>query len=569
MARMYPDWLDSELEEKIPITQDGCDGERKLYKELRKLPKDWKVIYDRTLSDGHGENQIDFLVFVPEMGVVNVDAKGGSSNPDEGYHLVKGTIYLGKDKKRPFDQARGAINRFSDKVYDHLGLPKWNSLTNQQNLWGAYGSLVVFTNKDLIIPNEHWTAYMGATDLYTPGKLKERIIAQLERHDKHEEGFAAFRKYMRQILGSWTVDDEGRYVSREFVDDDEKSESALSVPQAEILSQIEKAETCVVHVQGSAGTGKTILACRIARDFIKDGLRSLYVCYNETLALYLRSVARNNGIVITTYHTLGKNVLGDANLAVWRNGCFDREATFKNTEEAILNFRGKKFDCIVVDEAQDIVASGSCNELLSLRGLMKRNAKMVVFSDKGQSLYSTDWEIDEKSLSPDSPVATKPLTCNYRNKRLVFEHFKQYNLTETDVYCLQKGGVADTSYTRINDVILECINAGHKARDIVILANKWERLPQLTSLNILGLTVNLKLGCTSSHKRDDTIMERWFNSNEIESQFILMTTIHQFKGLESNIVILLDDGSLTDEERYVGESRAKYKLYIVGKPAEA
>ena len=54
MARMYPDWLDSELEEKIPITQDGCDGERKLYKELRKLPKDWKVIYDRTLSDGHG-----------------------------------------------------------------------------------------------------------------------------------------------------------------------------------------------------------------------------------------------------------------------------------------------------------------------------------------------------------------------------------------------------------------------------------------------------------------------------------------------------------------------------------
>ena len=564
MAKMFPDWADAELNDKIPLTQDGCDGERKLYKELRKLPNDWQVIYDRTLSDGHGECQIDFLVFVPGMGVVNVDAKGGPPGPHEGYHLRDGAIYLGEQKKRPFDQARRAIRMFSTRVCQLLGLSERNGRDEGDNLWGSYGSLVVFTNKDLIIPNENdKTSYMGATDLYTPGRLQERIIAQLRSHPRCEDGFAAFRVHMRGILARWTVNDEGRYVTREFVEADDRSEAALSVEQARILHQIERIEAGVVHVKGSAGTGKTILASRIARDFVRRGLRALYVCYNETLALYLRNCGRNNGIVVTTYHTLGRNVLHNANLAVWNNGQFDRAATFVNIKNAIINYHREKFDCIIVDEAQDIAASGCRNELLSLRGLMKRAGKMVVFSDKGQSLYSTEWEIDEDSLSPDNPVKSMTLDCNFRNRRLVFDHFAQYNLTETDVFCLQDGGVADTNYTCLDDVVQRCINNGHQARDIVVLASKWNLLPQTRSINVNGCMVNMRLGCDRTYHRDDEIMKRWFRVDEASARFILMTTIHQFKGLESNIVVLIDDGTLTDEERYVGESRAKYELYVV------
>ena len=570
MARMFPDWADAELEEKIPITQDGYDGERKLYKELRKLPKDWQVLYDRTLSDGQGENQIDFLVFVPGMGVVNVDAKGGSARPGEGYHIVDGLIYLGELRKRPFDQARGAINRFSRRVYQLLGLSEWNSRENKPNVWGEYGSLVAFTNKDLDITNEDdKTSYIGATDLYTKGMLEQRIIAQLKRRKGCEEGFSAFRRYMHEILARWTVNDEGRFVTREFAEADADSEKALNYEQAWVLNQIEKEDAGVVHIKGSAGTGKTILACRVARDFIKRGLRALYVCYNETLALSLRGDAHNGGIIITTYHTLGKNVIGNTNLTVWRGDHFDREATFEKTEAAIIQYTGKKFDCIVVDEAQDISASGLHNELLSLRGLMKRSGKMVVFSDKGQSLYSTDWEIDEDNLSPGMPIVSHVLACNFRNKRRVFDHFKKFNLTETEVFCLQNGGVADTSFTCIDDVIKECVEAGHQARDIVILANRWELLPESKSLRVNGCAINLKSGCNNRHIRDDGVMRQWFNAQTVSARFVLMTTIHQFKGLESNIVILLNDGTLTDEECYVGESRAKYKLYVIPSGAKS
>ena len=75
--------------------------------------------------------------------------------------------------------------------------------------------------------------------------------------------------------------------------------------------------------------------------------------------------------------------------------------------------------------------------------------------------------------------------------------------------------------------------------------------------------VNMRLGCDRTYHRDDEIMKRWFRVDEASARSILMTTIHQFKGLESNIVVLIDDGTLTDEERYVGESRAKYELYVV------
>jgi hypothetical protein len=50
---------------------------------------------------------------------------------------------------------------------------------------------------------------------------------------------------------------------------------------------------------------------------------------------------------------------------------------------------------------------------------------------------------------------------------------------------------------------------------------------------------------------------------------VLATTIQGFKGLESRIVILIlgSQGLRTQDEwdklRYVGESRAKYELYIV------
>ena len=572
MARMIPDWTDNELEEKI--THDGYDGERKLYKELRRLPKNWVVLYDKTLSDGRGENQVDFLVFVPGMGVVNVDAKGGPKEPDKGYHMKQGDLYLGEVRKDVFGQARGAINRFSERVYQLLGISKTvrSSVGGYEpNLWGAFGSLVVFTNKDLVIPQEHESSYLGATNLYTPGCLQSRIEAQL---NKHPEGHAAFGRYMDEILSLWTVEDDGRYVSREFVESDERSSMGLSVPQMELLQKAERADALgrILHISGAAGTGKTILACGMARDFSKMGKKVLYVCFNSFLAMQIRSDKRNNFKALH-FHAVG-DLVGD-NLTVWKqivtNGkkrtVLDRQATFRKIKSVFWSDKKlPKFDVLIVDEAQDLCQAASQNEIAVLLPCLKRKRQIIVFSDKGQSLYSADWDLDVKELGvEDSAVERHTLYMNFRNRQKIFDHFKDYNVTENDdlLSCYQRDGVVEIMKLSVEQLLhrLFSMNDGLRPRDIVILGSAWDDIPNDKTFQIGGRHIVVKRNRTSSGQRDDAVIERWLAHNEC-SDFVLATTEKQFKGLEANIVIFAV-GAANDRQRYVAESRAKYKLYLL------
>src|SRR5574344_1890576 len=60
----------------------GKDAEAELYALLREqLPDNWFVIYNPDFIDGVQENQIDFLVLVPEMGIVNLECKGHGFEP--------------------------------------------------------------------------------------------------------------------------------------------------------------------------------------------------------------------------------------------------------------------------------------------------------------------------------------------------------------------------------------------------------------------------------------------------------------------------------------------------------
>lgn len=569
MAHMVQDWTDGQLEKKIPNTQEGFDGERKLYKELKKqLPDDWIVIYDKTLSDGKGENQIDFLVFVPGKGVVNVDAKGGSANKGEGYHLVKGDVYLGDEKKKVFDKARGAISRFSDRVYQLLRIPKTKKLpdgTSVSNPWGAYGALVVFTNKDLNIPHEHESSYMGGTELYKGGMLERRILEQL---DKHRDGFEPFSRYMDTILSLWTIDDEGEAVSREFVEKDERSSLMLSLPQREIMVMAEgdAAYEGIVHVMGSAGTGKTILACGLARNFAKKGQKVLYVCFNEFLAKSIRASRENSGFTITNFHKIG-DLIGK-NLTIWRNGNMDRNATLAQIRQFFSTVKLPKYDVLIVDEAQDLNQMKGQNEIAALLPLLKRQRRIIVFSDKGQSLYSEDWNLDVEALcGPSGKELPKILYTNYRNQQVIFEHFRNYNATNNDdrLFCYFDKGIAEDRKHGVEELLQQLFSGnddGLKPRDVIIVGTEWDRLPKSGLRTINGKRIHLKQSRNANGSRDDRVLSNWLKEDS-DSSFILVTTEKQIKGLEANVVIFIVGAHDQDQQKYVAESRAKYRLYVV------
>ena len=167
VPRLSPSELDIFYPSEFPSQQgNGKWAERRLYEVMDKyLPQDWVIVCNTYVevkfvqhdigrmrlpvigSSGisYHENQLDFLVFVPNLGVVNVDAKGGTyaiSGLNEcrakGFSVVPkhGENYVvmcaGNPGKNVFDQAKNAIHTVDEFIRQEIlhmrpGLQGWGN----------------------------------------------------------------------------------------------------------------------------------------------------------------------------------------------------------------------------------------------------------------------------------------------------------------------------------------------------------------------------------------------------------------------------------------------------------
>lgn len=120
-------------------------------------------------------------------------------------------------------------------------------------------------------------------------------------------------------------------------------------------------------------------------------------------------------------------------------------------------------------------------------------------------------------------------------------------------------------------MVEELLSQGRRPRDIVVLSDRKESLKDCLARQVqyAGGTIEFK-----QYQRDkDGNPLKWEDGKRVlrkwrEDKCILAETIQSFKGLEANCVILLLSENLqnqdeNDKVRYVGESRAKYELYIM------
>ena len=106
-----------------------------------------------------------------------------------------------------------------------------------------------------------------------------------------------------------------------------------------------------LHVKGTAGSGKTQLALEELKRARAAGLRSLYVCYNRSLADAMKATAPN-GARVVTLHEMGKEFLE----ALGEPVDFEDPAVFDRMARAVVTHAhvlSGTFAAIVVDEAQD------------------------------------------------------------------------------------------------------------------------------------------------------------------------------------------------------------------------
>ncbi len=310
-----------------------------------------------------------------------------------------------------------------------------------------------------------------------------------------------------------------------------------------------------LHVDGTAGSGKTQLALAEHRDAIRRGLRPLYVCYNRPLADHFASIVPPGGEVCT-FHTLCQRLLRDAGRAVDLSAPDGFERLER--EAAALPVEGRwLFDTVVVDEGQDFTAAWRDQVLRHA----KPDARVVWLEDAMQALYA-------REPAPLPGWVTLHARANYRSPREVVRLLS--NLLPPDAGIEAAGPLAGAGLEIIEyadaegllagtkEAIRKCLAEGFRRHDIAVVSFRGREGSALLGLDQLGPhPIRRFTG------RYDLLAQPVFTDGEL-----LVESVYRFKGQAAPAVVLSEvDFDALDERSvrklFVGATRATMKLAIV------
>lgn len=562
MPTMIPELSEAQLAE-LP-----SQAEAKVYRAFRDgLPADFVVFFQvgwilRREEEQAKDGETDFLVCHPDLGYLCVEVKGGGVGFDShsgdwfsvDRHQQKHPI------NNPINQALKAKYSIRSKLNEHQ---RWKDLALHNVLRGHAVFFPDVGNASVLSRPDMPATLIGCSkDLQSP---KSWIDAAFAYWGNDASSFTA--------LGRRGLDVLRDVFARSFVvtplvssqlAEQEARRLVLTKDQIRVLDFLRSHRR--VAVSGGAGTGKTVLALEKARRLAAEGFKTLLTCYNRQLADYLSTICgATPNLDVMSFHQLCHRQVERANRASGRDLVAEAKVTYPGKdlyEVQLPNALGyslevlpDRYDAIVCDEGQDFREEFWVP--LELLLMDYETSPLYVFYDDNQNIYAR---------AGTFPIREEPfsLTTNCRNTAPIhvaaYRHYKGVPVSPPDILGdelhFEESANRDPQATKINALIVDLVaKQGVSPGDItVLIADALHKAEYYAALRRLPLPRPAS----------------WFEEGVRGSNTVLIDTIQRFKGLESPIVILwgLDtiDLSRNQELLYVGMSRAKSLLVIVGKP---
>src|ERR1035437_582852 len=561
MARMIP------ARDPSSITNRG---EQELYIQLRdQLPASWTVRHSYAFCWFEGrylrDAEADFVIIAPERGVLVLEAKGS-----EGYECRDGDWFRVNGDgtteltRNPFEQATTAKHKLVERIaHDVFGRTK-------RDFPGLFGHLVAYPFAKVRSP--------------LPTSVEPCVMMTFEDmphlKDRLEDAFSLWGN--KSIADQFSPDNMKKVV--EFFSDptalvpvlaakaDRDERHIRNLTRMQFLAFRGLLGNQRVHVQGPAGSGKTLLAYWAAEAFAAEGKRVLFLCYNRVLAAWLdREYSGEGSLAVRTFFSVCQDTIHRAGLpfnppqtATDADDFWDRvaPASFCEALDQLTELAFPRYDAVVVDEAQDFHKDWWLPIQLLL--LDADNGRLCIFSDPEQTgIYGQKQDFPE-------PLVPYQLRENCRNTRRIA------------AYCGQVLGVKVEYFPEcplgVTPVILEAapdpkVRAEIVRREIVRLMGEkftsasiavlspWTRGSAQSCLSHVAVVNNKPLD------GGEKLVDAWRKGHVIWS-----STIKAFKGLEADCVILADAPEpellgFKISDLYVAASRAKHQLIMA--PASA
>ena len=558
MARMVPN-VNPELLEHA--------SEVPVYLALRdQLPDDFTVLHSypwlRPWRDqgALAEGETDFVVVHRRHGLLVLEVKGGDGIRHDGKRWFRASSRGPKEFQDPFSQARRNMHALLDIVEERSG-----SRLNKHDF--IHGYAVVFPHVDYEGPPPPHADRAIVICQRHLASLDRAVLLALKAWGTHSR---ELRADQYETLLNDCLMPKFRIIRRIAPDIASASEKLLELTehQAQVFEGLYAQDR--VLVEGVAGSGKTFLALERALAFARGGKRTLFVCFNNALAAWLRrqvtedprTTQYRSHLVVKNFHALAKDLAqrADIDFRPTRGGQptphFWDEEVPDLLDQAVLEheFRGVdvKYDAVVVDEAQDFSLGWWYALTESL--LRTDNAPVYAFMDPNQSLRG------ESQRPPIDFDTTFRLDTNCRNTR---------KIATASASVLK---LASRSFARAPaGATLKVLRARSRAQQRELVLRELERLLRTENIKphqvaMIGPSAKVKGSVSDVHDVNGvpltTDVDIWR-----DGRGVLVTTSRSFKGLEADIVLLYDLGGFgtlfQKGDLYVACTRAKFLLIAI------
>jgi len=339
-------------------------------------------------------------------------------------------------------------------------------------------------------------------------------------------------------------------------------------------------------VEGLAGTGKTIIATKIATHEEYKDKKVLMLTKTKGLCQFLKVLIRNrsasDNLRIYSIDQFVKKTADRLNVPMTLP---THKATQEELNEHFDNYSpqrcqqifdmhpAEKFDLLIIDESQDFHK----NWFESLSSIIKEDGKIFFFYDPLQTTIPNSMaEILKKPDEIGFPIFS--FNANYRNtssisnllSKLIKKYFPDTKLFYSKHSKVNKGRkpelIEADSFEKIIEKTIEKV-------DFLIKEEKFK--PK--DIGVLGINsmkpsdYGTKLSMTKELKKLDLkVINAWDYSlpymDPKEENDITFSDVRSFKGLEKRVIILVNFAELNEksvQQIYTGLSRARGHLIII------
>lgn len=541
MAKLYP--------AQIPC--DAPLSEKKVLESLAYLPNAYSIFHSVNWLNLHPKakqrvGETDLIIIHPKHGILVVEVKGGQIYADDGdwySESFHGDVH--KLSRSPALQARGNLYFIKEKLEAKRIIP---SLVFDQ---GLMGYAVWFPDVDK-------TCASLPLDLDANIVLDQSSLFETDVENDISLAFLAWRKHPSAELDKQQVARICQMLAPTVnmtaslslsLKQQEKDLIQLTAEQQQMFTMAQSNTKLLVN--GGAGTGKTLLAIEDAKFQATQGRKTLLLCFNNLLAEFLVSAVQDESLITAaSFHSFSQQCCMKAGLTYEppKDSRLLSEYYNDTVPELLMQaaaITGEKFDALIVDEGQDFKPEW----WLALDEILSPNAVFHCFYDTNQSIYQEGWE------PPFTEPVFGPLKVNCRNTAPIGAKARELGLV--------KGDEQYRSVDGVSPYVLTYVSVDDMKKQVIALIQAWvtEGNVSLSDIVILSPYKRSKSGLGGEK------LGKWRVYDLLPGQTvqgITFSTIHAFKGLESDAVIVADmDGSswsMNHQMLYVAASRAKHLL---------